>query len=83
MTHPGETCPECQRRVPYPKQKTSPQSKVVAYRIPLDDAVTHTELAEVAATELGILENKYWRWALHSYCYALILTGHRMEETGG
>jgi len=81
---PGEKCPTCQRRVNHPKKKTSPQSKVSAYRIPIDDAETHEELREAAALALDpkFTERPHWQWALNTYAYALILQGARLEERG-
>jgi hypothetical protein len=83
MTEPGEKCPECQRRVPHPKKPNSPESKVVSYRVPLDDAETHNEVATVVAELVGLDGAKYWRWALHNYAYAVLLQGARLEDTGG
>lgn len=79
---PGTKCPTCQRRVNHPKKASSPQSKVVSYRVPLDDADTHDEIAEAAAKELGLHENPHWRWALNTQCYAMVLQGSRLTEKG-
>lgn len=82
MVAPGDTCDGCGRRVPHPKKETSPQSKVTAYRVPLDLVESHEEIAQAAAEELDLHSKPYWRWALNSYCYALVLQGARLEETG-
>lgn len=81
--HPGDTCPVCTRRVPFPKKADSPQSKVFAYRVPIDDAETHGEILDAAATELGIFSEPHHRFRLALYGATLILQGARLEETGG
>jgi hypothetical protein len=80
---PGTTCVLCRRRVPHPKKKESPQSKVVAYRVPLDDAETHQEIIAATARELGLDEGKYHKWQTISYALACVLQGARFEEHGG
>ena len=80
---PGDKCPTCERRVPHPKKADSPQSKVFAYRVPLDDAETHGEILDAAATELGIFSEPHHRFKLALYGATLILQGARLDETGG
>jgi len=80
---PGSKCPVCTRRVPYPKKADSPQSKVFAYRVPIDDAETHGEILDAAAAELGIFSEPHHRFRLALYGAMLILQGARLEETGG
>lgn len=80
---PGDTCDNCGRRVPHPKKPSSPTSKVTAYRTPLDLAESHDEIAVELAKELGVYEKPFWRWALNSYAYAVLLQGARLEEAGG
>lgn len=81
--HPGDPCPTCARRIPYPKKADSPQSKVFSYRVPLDDAETHAEILDTAAEELGILSEPHHRFKLALYGAMLILQGARLEELGG
>ena len=80
---PGQTCVVCKRRVPHPKKADSPQSKVFAYRVPIDDAETHGEILDAAATELGIFSEPHHRFRLALYGALLVLQGARLEETGG
>jgi hypothetical protein len=81
---PGTTCPTCKRRVNHKKKKSSPESKVVSYRVPIADEETHTEIAEAAAEALekDFTKKPHWRWALNTYAYGLILQGARMTEKG-
>jgi len=80
---PGETCDTCGRRVPHPKKVSSPVSKPLAYRAPLDEYEAHLEAIDAAAEELGFTQNKYHRYVTVNYALALILQGARLEETGG
>ncbi len=81
--HPGETCPTCSRRVPHPKTPSTPITKPISYRVPLDEADAHTELIDTVAEILGVTENKYHRFVALSYALAVVLQGARLEETGG
>src|SRR3990167_3477425 len=37
---PGQSCPTCERRMPYPKRESSPVTKTRSYRVPLDEERT-------------------------------------------
>lgn len=50
---PGQPCPSCKRRVPYPKTAASPKTKVVAFRAPVDEVEAFKENLEVAAQHVG------------------------------
>ena len=60
---PGHDCPTCHRRVPHPKKPSSPTSKVVSIRVPIDDVETFEELLDAAAKHCGLADkphHKYW-----------------------
>lgn len=80
---PGQTCPECARRVPHPKKKTSPTSKTISYRIPLDEAEAHEEVAEAAAHHIGVYERPHWRYLLNTYAYAAVLQDESLKGVAG
>lgn len=65
---PGEECPSCRRRVPHPKKKSSPQTKVFSTRVPLDDAETFKSMVDAAAEHMGIKSNPH-------HVYNVLLTG--------
>lgn len=46
---PGETCPTCSRRIPFPKKKTSPTTRVYSIRVPADDLDALKEVIEAAS----------------------------------
>lgn len=58
---PGETCPECNRRVPHPRKPSSPKSKVVGFRIPVDEADDVMEAWKMRAERLGVLKMPHWQ----------------------
>lgn len=79
---PGETCQLCKRRVPHPKKSTSPTTKPLAYRAPLDEYDAHLEAIDTVADILGIKANKYHRFTTINYALAVVLQGARLTETG-
>ena len=58
----GQECPTCYRRVPKKKKPSSPKTKVVSLRVPLDDAETFEEILEQAAKNAGLYESGHWRY---------------------
>ena len=83
VVHPGDTCALCKRRVPHPKKPTTPTTKPVAYRVPLDEYDAHLEVIDVVAELLGVKEEPYHRFKAISYAMAVVLQGGVLEETGG
>ena len=79
--HPGDTCPTCSRRVPHPKKATSPTTKPIAYRAPLDEYEAHLEVIDAVAELLGVKSEPFHRYKAISYCAAAVLLhGLRVEE---
>ena len=79
--HPGDTCPVCTRRVPFPRQATSPTTKPLAYRAPLDEYEAHLEVIDAVAELLGVKQEKFHRYKAISYAMAAVLQhGLRVEE---
>ena len=56
---PGENCPTCARRIPYPKKDGSPVSATVSARGPIEDAANFKELREHAIVHAGLAGRKY------------------------
>ena len=79
---PGTTCDACKRRIPYPKKESSPSSKTFAYRVPVDEAEAHDEVAQAAAEHLGVLERPHWRFQLNSIAYAAVLMDASLKDVG-
>lgn len=62
----GQECPTCRRRVPKKAKPSSPKTKVISLRVPLDDAETFEELLVEAAKNAGLYEMGHWRfWTVH------------------
>lgn len=58
----GQECPTCHRRVPRAKKPSSPKTKVVSLRVPLDDAETFEEILEAAAVNSGQRDKGHWKY---------------------
>ena len=56
---PGSTCEGCGRRVPYPKKESSPTSRTVSYRVPVDEYDAHKELLGEVERWLGCAEQPF------------------------
>jgi hypothetical protein len=76
---PGQSCPTCERRVPYPKTEKSPQTKSIAYRVPLDEIESHEDVAVTAARFIGVHERPHWRYLLNTYAYTHVLQDESMK----
>lgn len=70
---PGETCPTCERRVPYEKKEASPVTKTRSYRVPLDEDDAHGTVLESAAKHLGTYERPHWQFQTLTLALALVL----------
>ena len=78
---PGETCVVCKRRVPFPRKDTSPTTKPLAYRAPLDEYEAHLEVIDAVAELLGVKSEPFHWYKAISYCAAAVLQhGLRVEE---
>ena len=60
--HESQECPTCHRRVPKKKKPTTPTSKTISFRLPIDNADQWEEIIEAAAKHLGVYESTYWKW---------------------
>lgn len=80
VIHEGDTCPTCQRRVPHKRKATSPTTKPIAYRTPLDEYEAHLEVIDAVAELLGVKEEKYHRFRAISFaCAAVLQHGLRVD----
>lgn len=74
----GQECPTCYRRVPKKAKPSSPKTKVISLRVPVDDAETFEEILIQAAKNAGLYESGHWR-------YFTMLRGlvHVLQEAPG
>lgn len=78
----GSECPTCKRRVPHKRKPTSPSTKVVSIRVPIDDAATFEEMLDAAAKTHGLKDkphHKYWT-VLHGLVLLLQEPRNRGQE---
>lgn len=61
---PGEDCPTCLRRVPHKKKASTPTSKTVSFRMPLEAHESYEEVIAAAAQHLGVYEQPFWKFAV-------------------
>ena len=73
LVPPGDTCPTCSRRVPHPKKATSPTTRPIAYRAPLDEYEAHLEVIDAVAELLGVKSEKFHRYKAISYAMAAVV----------
>lgn len=79
MIEPGQTCPNCEQRMPFPKKPTSPTSAVISYRLPLDEAPAHKETLEACARYIGTYERPHWQFWTQVYALARVLQDPEMQ----
>jgi len=78
---PGETCPTCERRIPYPRREDSPQSVVWSCRMPGDQRDVFLLNLESAADLLRVGSKPYH--AFWTLLYALGFLGQHREQVAG
>ena len=80
---PGHDCPTCKRRVPIPKKKSSPTTRVFSVRVPVADAGSFDELIESLSEHLGIKSKPHHKfWAIH-YAAAAALQDESLKDALG
>lgn len=76
---PGMTCPTCVRRIPHERKPSSPKSKVVALRVPLDEHAAFTEILEQVERYVGVAEQPFSAFKALSLALALVLQDDSMR----
>ena len=77
--HPGDECPTCERRVPYPKKESSPVTKPKSYRVPVDEVEAHKDVLTTAAKFLGCHERPHWEFNTITIALALVLQDEKLR----
>ena len=57
-------------------------SRTFAYRVPVDEADAHDEVAQAAAEHLGVLGRPHWRFVLNTIAYAACLQDASLKDVG-
>jgi len=76
---PGQPCPTCERRIPYPRKDTSPDTRSFTLRVPIDEAEEFEEIFEAAAKHIGAHSNPHWRY--RTALWGLVLALQSLGET--
>ncbi len=76
---PGQTCPECKRRVPFPKKADSPKSTIVSYRLPLDEMEAHVDTFDAVARYIGTAGRPHDKFWTITYALARVLQDPEMQ----
>ena len=79
---PGQTCPTCEERKPYPPKPSSPPSKKMGYWLPADEKQAHDDVLVTAAKFLGVYEQPYWQFKTTSMALALVLQDESLRGFG-
>lgn len=79
---PGSTCPTCERRIPHPRKRKSPESVVFSYRVPLDEAEAHREVLEETARFLHSFERPHWQFWTLTIALATVLQDEGLRGAG-
>lgn len=77
---PGQSCPTCERRLPFPRKESSPTSKTFAYRVPVDEAEAHQDVLEQAARFVGVGEQPFERFKVVALALALVLQDESLRN---
>ena len=79
---PGQECPGCHRKLPHPKKESSPDTKTVSYRLPVDEADAHEEAWAAAGEYLGVDGQKFEKFKVLSLALALVLQEPSLKGFG-
>lgn len=70
---PGQDCPVCERRVPFPKTERSPQTKKKGYWVPIDEHEGHEDVLRAAAEFLGCADQPFFEFKTVTIALAALL----------
>ena len=79
---PGQECPVCKRRKPYPKTEASPPSKRMGYWTPADEYDAHEDVLRETAKYLGVHEQPFWEFKTAALALALVLQDESLRGYG-
>lgn len=79
---PGQTCGVCKRRMPHPRKESSPVTKTVSYRVPVDEAEAHREVLEESAKFLHTHERPHWQFHTLTLALAVVLQDESLRGIG-
>lgn len=80
MTRPGQPCPECNRRVPFPKTEKMPPTRRMGYWLPASEKDDHDAILEAAAEHLGTIGRPFFEWNTVTMGLALVLQDAALKD---
>ncbi len=76
---PGQKCPTCERKVPHERRESSPETRVVSYRVPSDEYEAHLEVRDSLAQWVGASGRKFETFWTLTYAMANALQDMSMR----
>jgi hypothetical protein len=67
----------------YPKKDTSPDTRSITLRVPVDEAEAFEEIFEAAARHIGAHSEPHWRYRTVLWGLVLALQSHGADEYEG
>lgn len=68
--------------MPHERKESTPTSKPVAYRVPVDELEPHKDTLEVAANFLGVHEQPFWQYKTFALSLVLVLQDESLRGFG-
>lgn len=82
MIEPGQTCASCGRRMPHPRKPTSPDSRPLSYRVPVDEFDAHKVVLAEASRHLGTTGRPHEVFWTYTYALAAVLQDESLKGAG-
>lgn len=77
---PGDPCPACKRKIPHPKKESSPTSKTVSFRVPLDAAEDFKEILDAAEEHCEAAGEPFSKYKAMLTGLILLLDGPKLRR---
>lgn len=79
---PGQTCPTCEQRRPFPAKPSSPPTKKKGYWLPVDEHSAHEDVLRTTAQFLGVHEQPFWEFKTVTLALGLVLQDESLKGFG-
>ncbi len=82
MIAPGQTCPTCEQRLPFPAKPSSPPTRKKGYWVPVDEYPAHGDVLKTTAQFLGVYEQPFWEFKTVTLALGLVLQDESLKGFG-
>lgn len=82
MIEPGQSCPTCLQRLPFPPKPSSPPTKKSGYWLPADEKPGHDSVLKTTAQFLGVHEQPFWEFKTVTMGCGLVLQDESLRGFG-